>query len=487
MIPVLFPQPVAIGSREGGQCRFAGYDPALPRAGAVDAARVYLLQEELAQSIAKECRRHGLGEPVALAAGIIENFSSLPATLPQLLAEAHRFADQAEIRICLINGGGGGFGDGILFAPALAVLRGRISELLHANQRIDIFSMMPERTAPVVSHLPGVRVLPMELSLAQLGTYHAFHDFSGMLRDKRFAAMHMTDFYLDCMGINPDTVPAGDKQPFLPFPGRVAEGIDPACDALRVRHGGRPLAAFIFTSAYTRNMPPALAAQVINALWQAGWLPVVLMADAGLAARFVAEYGLAARSADLSALSTDFSRYVGLLSRMDAIVSVDTSAVHVGAALGKPTVGLFNSIDMATRIAYSPTVEGVQVRYQGKSCVAPCGLSKARAYISGTLYDGRPVTFERGYACDEAVDREAILGRATARLKALAAAANPDQELAAIWREATEALHGALSPCWHNLQPAEVVAALGRVRQRTPHQQGMAAPRTGPSPRNRGE
>ena len=487
MIPVLFPQPVAIGSGEGGQCRFAGYDPALPRAGAVDATRVYLLQEELAQSIAKECRRHGLGEPVALAAGIIENFSSLPATLPQLLAEAHRFADQAEIRICLINGGGGGFGDGILFAPALAVLRGRISELLHANQRIDIFSMMPERTAPVVAHLPGVRVLPMELSLAQLGAYHAFHDFSGMLRDKRFAAMHMTDFYLDCMGINPDTVPAGDKQPFLPFPGRAAAGIDPACDQLRTLHEGRPLLAFIFTSAYTRNMPPALAAQVINALWEAGWLPVVLMADAGAAARFVDEYGLADRSADLSALSTDFSRYVELLSRMDAIVSVDTSAVHVGAALGKPTVGLFNSIDMATRIAYSPTVEGVQVRYQGKSCVAPCGLSKARAYISGTLYDGLPVAFERGYACDEAVDREAILGRATARLKALADALHPDQELAAIWREATEALHGALSPCWHNLQPAEVVAALGRVRQRTPHQQGMAAPRTGPSPRNRGE
>ncbi len=463
MIPVLFPQQVSIGTGEGGQCAFAGYDPERFRQGAVDPERIYLLMDELLANISKECRKHGVAEPVALDAAVLDNLPAPPASLPELLAQPGRFAGKTEIQICLVNGGGGGYGDGILFAPALAILHARITEMFHSNQRMDIYSMVPERTAAVLGHLPYVRVFPMELSLARFGSYDAFHDFSGMLNDSRFSRMHMTDFYLDCMGIAPGMVPAEQKQPFLSFPDSLAAGIDPACDAVRAEYPERRLAAFIFTSAYTRNMPPALAARVVSSLWQAGWLPVVLMPDAALAARFVAEYGLAGQVADLSSLSVDFSRYVVLLSRMDAVVSVDTSAVHVGAALGKPVVGLFNSIDMVTRITYSPTVEGIQIRYRGKKCTAPCGLSKARAYVSGRLGDGRPVAFECGYACDEAVDREAILRRATERLAGLIGAENPEQELAAIWREATDALHGALSPCWNALSMEQVLSALERA------------------------
>ena len=110
MIPVLFPQQVSIGTGEGGQCAFAGYDPERLRQGAVDPERIYLLMDELLANISKECRKHGVTEPVALDAGVFGNLPAPPASLPELLAQPDRFADRTEIRICLINGGGGGYG-----------------------------------------------------------------------------------------------------------------------------------------------------------------------------------------------------------------------------------------------------------------------------------------------------------------------------------------------------------------------------------------
>lgn len=477
MIPVLFPHPVAIGSSEGGNCSFAAYDEERLRKGVADSDRIYLLQEELCKSVGSECRKHGLPEPVVLEKALVQRLSVHPVPISELFARPECCSGKARIRICLINGGGGGYGDGILFAPALSVLRDRITDLLHSNLCMDIYSMVPERTKAVLAHLPFVRVFPMELNLTSFSGYDAFHDFSGMLSDPRFARMHMTDFYLECMGISPYSVSVQAKRPVLFVNGKNGPDVDAACKALRDSHPARPLAAMIFTSAYTRQMPRVLAARLAAGLWHDGWLPVIFMTEAREAETFIDDYGLSGQIADLSSFSVNFESYVALLSNMDAIVSVDTSAVHVGAALGKPVVGLFNSIDMKTRIAYSPTVEGIQLRFQGRECTAPCGLSKSRAYVSGHLRDGRVVAFECGYACDEAVDREGILQLTTQRLARIESGENQDQEIAAVLGEAADALHGALSPCWSVLSVEDVLVALNRGRQRGQKEQAEAAHR----------
>jgi ADP-heptose:LPS heptosyltransferase len=49
---------------------------------------------------------------------------------------------------------------------------------------------------------------------------------------------------------------------------------------------------------------------------------------------------------------------MSIAGMVDCIVSPDTSLVHIGAALRKPTAGVFFSIDPDLRVRHMPTVRG---------------------------------------------------------------------------------------------------------------------------------
>jgi hypothetical protein len=461
MIPVCFAQEMTIGYDDGTAGRLLPFVPAVRADGntVLDPHRVYLAMEETVQGIVQGTLR----PPLLLAREILGKLAGMPVPVAELLAGRVLPARSGQLRVCLVNGGGGGLGDGILFAPALTVLAERLQRLTGETPRLVVTSMMPQRTRVVLGAVPGIEVRPMPMSLAEFMGFDAFADMSGMLEDPGFQQTHMTDFALQRLGIDPAGVAAGEKRPLLRLTAEVPPAVAAALAQARDRACGRPLAALIFISSYTRSLPRPQAAALVRGLAGAGFLPVLLIPEGHAAGEFVTRYGLAQTVVDLSAASRSFIDYFLLLAGMDAIVSVDTSAVHVGAALGKPTVGLFNSINMAYRIRYSPTVHGIQLAYRGRKCQAPCGLSKARAFVEGKLPGGRPFRLECGYACDEAVAREKILADAIAAIRAMDGAGDVAAQYEAIRREVAERLHAALSPCWSALDEEAVVGALQRM------------------------
>jgi|GEM_PF-6382265 len=451
MILLRFPHPLTLLLDDGSP---------LPLAGSgsdrvVSPDQVFLALPEQHQQLERLCREHGLPLPAAVGIELARKFFPRPlAALWQLPAGSFK---GRTLTVCLLNGAAGGLGDGIMAAPALETLSRLLQEHLGAARvRLEVFSMYPGRSRMVLGHLDAVRVLPLPVSLARFTSYDAYVDCSGLLEDPGFATSHFTDCLLKRLGIAPERVPPEWKRPRLVVPEADQEVRD-ALDAARSAASGKPLAAFVFRSSYTRTMPDDLAARVLARL-AAHARPVVLMEKPGEAARFLQRFGLEEKVLDLSACSTSATRYMQLLAGMDGILSVDTSAVHIGGALGKPTVGLFNSIDLKTRISYSPTVVGIQLDYRGEKCTAPCGRSKSRAFLRGTLPWGEEFYFECGYACDEAVDYHRVFQWMAGEIEKL----GPKDPLAfeAIKEEARRRMHSRLAPCWQGLDVEGVVAAL---------------------------
>ncbi len=462
MIAVCFPQEVTIGYDDGSTLRFLAHDPRLTVNCHVPPERVYFTLDETLHDVTRDCLRKKMDLPVILPDETVASWPGQPALLLEFLKHG-AVTKGRMLKVCLVNGGGGGLGDGILFAPALDILSRRLFAMTGVRPLLVVYSILPGRTVAVLSGTPGVEVKAMPFSFAEFLTYDAQVDFTGMLADPGFQTMHTTDFVLKKLGIDPETVPAADKEPFLNLPNQIPAEVEAAL-AL-ARSGGKSLVAIIPVSSYTRTMPEEKIAAIINAL--SGTYQPVVMYPEGLSPRpFLKRHGLLEKVTDLTPVSSTFTHYFALLAGMDAVVSVDTSAVHIGAALRKPTVALFNSINQEYRIKYSPTVRGIQLEYQGRVCQAPCGVSKSRAFLTGTLPNGRALRFECGYACDEAVDRDTIMSEAIAKLKAMVPTSDVEAVYTRVEQEMRDRLHARLSPCWQRLEVAEVVAALAETMAR---------------------
>lgn len=465
MIPVCFPHEMTLGYDDGTQRRFlasafASQEPG----GSFDPARVYLALEETLIEMHRGCLSAGLPPPLKLSADILGALPKRPLPLAVFLEQA-RTAPPAKASICLINGGGGGLGDGIMFAPALDILLSRLRGLGIGDIDLAVYSVLPLRTASILGRIPGVRVLSLPVSLTDFMAHDAYVDFTGMLNDPRFATLHMTDFVLERLGIDPTTVADREKEPFLNLGGPALPEVKAALALARAAAHGKPLLAVVFISAYTRTMPDGQAASLIKRL-SASYYPLLFFPAGWQSAAFVERNGLKCLAHDMSAASPTFNHYFALLSGVDAILTVDTSAVHLGAAFRKPTVAIFNSINQETRIRYSPTVHGVQLVYQGKQCQAPCGLSKSRAYVEGKMPGGQPFRLECGYACDEAVDREEILQEAIDAVKTIDPNGNTSTQLETIRQAMADRLHAALAPCWETIDESMIETALALTMAR---------------------
>jgi hypothetical protein len=112
------------------------------------------------------------------------------------------------------------------------------------------------------------------------------------------------------------------------------------------------------------------------------------------------------------------SDYVTAIDQCDLLVSTDSSAYHIAAALGIPSLVLFGPISSDIRIRNYPKVIALDSRYSGLTCHAPCGISilqvtppvtgigadNVKNLVNGveiTTYDGRTFAFDPQKGCPE--------------------------------------------------------------------------------------
>ncbi len=465
MILFYFPSDVWFNFDGGARHAFRGYQPPpYKNLSQLDHKRVYVGVREGYESMVKNCRDAGLPPPVQINGDPWQELPRCPIALAEALA-SKRLPKDRPTRICLINGGGGGLGDGILFAPALEILEERIAKLTLQPPELDVYSGFLKRTSSVLTGIHGVRVKLLPVSLWEVLQYDVLIDFSGILEDEAFQRLHMTDFVLERMGIDHREVPPERKEPLVRLAPPDHSLIGAAVALARSKAGGRPLVALIHrASAPARTMPDEKAAKIVTLLHDNGYMPVIIMPSPRDSQDFLTGNGLGELALDLSPFSNSFRDFMYLLSLMDAIVSVDTSAVHIGAGLRKPTVGIFNAIGKDLRIKYSPSARGIQVDYHGKGCRAPCGLSKIKAFVDIKLSKAgvsRRLLFD--YPCDEAVDINDFFdetGRVIAHMENTMRPEDVPGEIEKRYMEWRKRLGGLVAPCWDAFDPGEVLMHL---------------------------
>lgn len=269
---------------------------------------------------------------------------------------------------------GGGIGDVLMCTPAIRELRKRLPEDTRVyfatfKTNFDIFKDNPD--------LDFVLAQPMTLGeLLEFDFYFEFNDPDNLI-DK----MPMIDFYLLKIGSNPSSV--ADKLPFFSLNGLFDETIS---NSLRQRNAKYEYTVYLngLASDKLRDMPFGLLSFMIKK-----YPKILFIIPKAYTDRYPDANRIILKYKNVFHLDTSrsFGSYATALAESDLILTTDSSAVHLAAALNKPCVCLFGPIDSQLRSSYYPSVIAVDADYQGSTCASPCGKSMFSQFYAGVCVE----------------------------------------------------------------------------------------------------
>jgi ADP-heptose:LPS heptosyltransferase len=135
-----------------------------------------------------------------------------------------------------------------------------------------------------------------------------------------------------------------------------------------VRDKGRPILLFHHTSTSPiRQIPKPIAQQFVR--------EIIENSDYFVVSADKLDYRHD-RFMCLANYSQNLDRFAGIISLVDAIITVDTSTYHLADAFDKPTIVLFTSIEPDHRIRYYPHVRGIMLEEEGGPIYGQHKLSK---------------------------------------------------------------------------------------------------------------
>ena len=272
-------------------------------------------------------------------------------------------------RVVIIRGGG--IGDVLMCTPAIRELRKRFSADVHLS--LATFRM----NRAVFAGNPDIdEVIAEPMTLGEL--MEADYCFEFRDSGNQVSEMNMTDFYLQGLGIDPTDVP--DKRPIL----------SPGCQQHRdvldsLRQAGEGYRKMVYLNGLASDRLRDLSLETLSVFPPR--FPDVLFI-------FPTLYDDRYRRKGYSSPALRFPNvlpfdsggsiggYVTAIACCDAVVSTDSSAYHIAAALGKPCIALFGPISSALRTNYYPSVVALDAAYRGKTCTSPCGKSMLSEFAS---------------------------------------------------------------------------------------------------------
>ena len=302
-------------------------------------------------------------------------------------------------RLMLLRGGG--IGDILMLAPALKYLRKAV------GNRITIkLSTFAERI-PIIEGLGCIDTFfPHPIRLYDLINESDYYmDFSDPKRI--FNDTDMIDFYLDSLFFDPASIPAQDKIPqlsdHLKRSGRIIESMETLNPdrKTRVLFAGN-------ASSPIRHLPP-----FILKFLSASYPDMVFLVPSDRTGPSVEALNIF--HLDTSGGLTDFVTAINLC---DIVVSSDSSAYHIAAAVGTPALVFFGPIGSKIRIGNYPKVVALDSEYSGLTCHAPCGISALQetpptigiganniknldSGVEIVTFDGRTFKFDPKKGCPE--------------------------------------------------------------------------------------
>lgn len=300
--------------------------------------------------------------------------------LPKFPRPLKRLDDVRENqKIILLRGGG--IGDLLMFSPVLKVLKDSVP----ASTTITMATFKERH--PLFQKNPYARQLvELPVRMADFTDYDYYIDFCG--REDTLKGLNMTDYFLSYLGLSSEDNIAKGPQ--------INESLVDCPTILRafemIGRRQRPVVFFnAGASDIIRALPPGIL-EVLSANF-----PDVLFVVPSLNQNEVSSAG------NIIYINTfeSLEAYITAVKCSDAVVSSDSAAYHIAAALNKPGLVFFGPIASRFRSLYYPSIISLNSHYHGTRCKAPCGLDKVQ-FSDKQRPDGTILKTGVGSGCPEA-------------------------------------------------------------------------------------
>jgi hypothetical protein len=278
---------------------------------------------------------------------------------PGNLDEVKAF-QEGVVKVLVVNGFGSGYGDLLAGSVALerlhAFIRGLgkepVIDLLIREGRwhryCEVFKLNPflHRIIPAVMPLPDL----LEYDFA-VSTEH-------FLFDPEFGTRNCHDYFLQRLGLDPEV--EEKRLRLYPNPQVLNETAQIAA-SVRSRHPGERFLLLNFFASAVRSIPSFVWRPLLEVLSDR-YTVVLVSAEENRRAlhKFARNLPPSQRNrvVDLARVSSrSFDHLIGLVQHLaDAVVTPDTSVLHVCGGLDTPCVGIFFTIEPELRIRHYPTV-----------------------------------------------------------------------------------------------------------------------------------
>ncbi|MGZ5050779.1 MAG: glycosyltransferase family 9 protein [Methylobacter sp.] len=262
------------------------------------------------------------------------------------------------IKLALINGVGTMLGDTLVGSTAVEIAARQLTAAIgpieiHAyaawNCRPGVENILAR--SPAISYVQG-----SSISLDKLCSYDAYWDFSALLRMEGYNTLPLIDFYLKNLGIDPNSIDAAEKLPALRLLNAV---VTEAKSLLTEKSKGRKI-VLIQGQASTpiRSMPDAFLARLIN--------DVLTQTDACVLLTQPLPEGLSDTQHERlihfeNWCKPSVDHYLASVAMANAIISVDSLAIHAASAVRMPGIVIFTTLPPELRLTYAPQLTGMLI------------------------------------------------------------------------------------------------------------------------------
>lgn len=262
------------------------------------------------------------------------------------------------IKLALLNGVGTMLGDTLVGSSAVEIAIRQLNEAVGA---VEVHAVLAWNARPgtenILARSPAIsNVQGYSITLDDLCGYDAYWDFSTLLRMEGYNSVPLIDFYLNNLGIDARSVNPVEKLPVLRLP--TALVLEAKSILAEISQGRKVVLIQGLASTPIRSMPDTFFAQLIN--------DVLRETDASVLLTQPLPDGLSNNYPDRIIHLEGWCRpstdhYLALVIAADALISVDSLAIHAAMAIQMPGVVIFTTLNPELRLAYAPQLTGVLI------------------------------------------------------------------------------------------------------------------------------
>ena len=263
----------------------------------------------------------------------------------------------------------GGIGGYIMLLPALSIFK----KLFPKNSEIWLATQKEKH--PLFHHHDSIdRLLPLPLRLTVLLKADKVIDFSSRQDWFDLESIHMTDSYLNFLGIDYRRIK--NKAPRISWGKNNAPCVSRLFNDFRKNTPRKPLVLLNWTASNRlRDLPPE---KLLFLTRRCDDVQFVVAQSATLSekvSRLINGYGKN-NIFDCTPAMTTLEDYISAISNCDAVVSTDTATGHIAESLRKPSLILYGPTIDDLWIRYYQKTVPLRAEYFGKICRSPCGITK---------------------------------------------------------------------------------------------------------------